>query len=144
MSGSPSREPRALLGSAAALLAAADVESAVQAAVPLLAAPIGAAVAALFPATGGDLLAEAWWPADEAVRARHRPFLRGLALESLARGGAVEMPAPPELGPARVRVERLGEGGRTLAVMCALCPGDADPDEPAFQSALGFVARALA
>ncbi len=137
-------DPRRLLACVAEMLAAPDVEAVAHAGVGLLAAPIEARVVALFLATGGDLGTEAWWPADETMRARHRPFLRGLALESLARGGAVVMPAPPELGPARVRVERLVDGGRTLGVLCALCPATAAGDEPAFTSALALVVRVMA
>lgn len=142
--GPPSGEPHALLAAAARLLACGDAAGQGAVAVELLAGLAGARVAALFTLTGNEIAHEAWWPADDAVRARHRPYLRGLGLETAARGAPVLTPVPDELGPGRARVERLTEGHRTLAVLCTLGPEEGEPDAGTLAVGLALVSRALA
>ena len=136
--------PRDLLKAAGDLLVAGDREAVARTAVPLLAELASAQVAVLVPVSAGELCEEAWWPDDEATRTRHRPFLRGLALESMARGGSVVTPPPPGHGPARVLVERLVVGERPVAVLCALCAPDAGAEPNGMAEALRLTGHALA
>ncbi len=77
----------------------------------------------LFLVSGKDTEAEFWVPADEAMRLRFRPHLRGLALESLVQDAPVTMPFPSGLANGVVpAVLPLVDHGHTLAVVCFAGP----------------------
>lgn len=143
MSHTSESPPPSALADAAKLLAAADPAEQSATAVALLARLMGARVAALFTLAGQEIAHEAWWPADEAVRVRHRPYLRGLGLETAASGAPVHTPVPADLGPATVRVERITDGPRTVAVLCTLAPEYTLVSDVALRDGMQLVARAL-
>ncbi len=122
-------EPADDLGPALArlepLLLAETLDDALAHSARIAASAAGVEVAALFLAAGQDTGAESWAPGDDDTRARFRPHLRGLTLESFARCQPVATPFPPEvasgLEPALIP---LVDRGRMLGMLCLVCrPG---------------------
>jgi PAS domain S-box-containing protein len=100
---------------------------------------------AFFLARGREITHEAWHSETEAMRARLRPHLRGLALESLTAGGPVVTPFPDGAADAGVPVVvLLLENGKIHGVLCAACPGGAPGEATSVTARLERLAPLLA
>ncbi len=104
------------------LFAADTVETVLEQAAALLGGLTEAHATALLLTDGSSVVHEAWHPADEGRRARLRPHLLGLTLQSVKTDEAVTLPFPAGAAAGlSPHMFLLKARGRALGAVCCAC-----------------------